>query len=100
MAVLCPQLDLAEFRLLLASCEAPITEEEFCMLVDKYDINEDGAISDTELLAHVRGAENSSLLRMVHLPSRGLPTLITKPPPPFDDRACSWSTFAPPKLFM
>jgi hypothetical protein len=39
---------------LLGTCEAPITEEEFCMLVSKYDINEDGFISDTELLAHVR----------------------------------------------
>ena len=49
------QLDIDEFRLMLAACEAPITEEEFCMLVDKYDVNEDRFISDTELLSHVRG---------------------------------------------
>ena len=47
------QLDIAEFRHLLASCGTKLTEEEFCMLVDKYDVNEDGAISDTELLSQV-----------------------------------------------
>ncbi len=42
-----------EFRTMLYSCGAPITEEEFCMLVDKYDVNGDGSITDTELLAQV-----------------------------------------------
>jgi hypothetical protein len=56
------QLDIDEFRLLLAACEAPITEEEFCMLVDKYDVNEDRFISDTELLAHVRSVRRFAIV--------------------------------------
>lgn len=38
---------------MLHTCGALITEEEFSMLVDKFDVNGDGCISDTELLSQV-----------------------------------------------
>jgi hypothetical protein len=38
---------------MLYTCNAPITEEEFSMLVDKYDVNGDGFVTDTELLGQV-----------------------------------------------
>ncbi len=56
------------------------------MLVDKYDVNEDAAISDTELLAHVRTGIHCKLIAICLLFSAFPPTLEASPQ---HSRVCS-----------